>query len=460
MSITSEHQKTVENIKEGTERGQRGDSDIRRSLPKTHVDHWFSRLRKRTYTDKAGQVVEIPTWQVRMKKAGRDGWFNLDTPNQAAAAKKAKEIFTFLDANGWEAALAKFKPDSEAAARLNLTVGDYLRLIRATGQLRVRTFLNYQNCFRTIVSEAFGVRGDDSKYDYKKGGNKAWAARIDGIRLERVTPETIIKWKRKRLARAGNSPVAVASAKRTVNSYVRCARCLFSPSLTKRLKGVQLPATLPFAGVEMEDTGSMKYNSKINAQALIAAAKAELKPNSPEVYKVFLLGLFAGMRKGEIDLAEWRIIDWQNNLICLEETEWLHLKTKDSAGQITVDAEVIGELRQMKAASQSPFIITSDRPPRNDSARPYYRCDPVFDSLTAWLRAKGVKANKPLHELRKEIGALIATQDGIYAASAFLRHSDIGTTARHYAQHKARISVGLGKLLDTGIGVVPVPATK
>jgi hypothetical protein len=50
----------------------------------------------------------------------------------------------------------------------------------------------------------------------------------------------------------------------------------------------------------MEDTGSMKYNSKINAQALIAAAKAELKPNSPEIYKVFLLGLFAGMRKGEI----------------------------------------------------------------------------------------------------------------------------------------------------------------
>ena len=63
--------------------------------------------------------------------------------------------------------------------------------------------------------------------------------------------------------------------------------------------------------------------------------------------------------------------------------------------------------------------------------------------MNAWLRSKGITANKPLHELRKELGALIATEQGIYAASRFLRHSDISTTARHYADHKARISVGL-----------------
>ena len=42
--------------------------------------------------------------------------------------------------------------------------------MKATGQLRLRTFLNYQNCFRTI-SEAFGVKGDESKFDYRQGGN-------------------------------------------------------------------------------------------------------------------------------------------------------------------------------------------------------------------------------------------------------------------------------------------------
>jgi len=95
--------------------------------------------------------------------------------------------------------------------------------------------------------------------------------------------------------------------------------------------------------------------------------------------------------------------------------------------------------------------MTTARASHDCSPRIYCRCAPIFDRLNEWLRAKGVTANKPLYELRKEIGALIATEHGIYAASRFLRHSDITTTARHYADHKARISVGLGKLLDTTI---------
>ncbi|MHB8522313.1 MAG: tyrosine-type recombinase/integrase [Limisphaerales bacterium] len=392
---------------------------------------------------------------MRLKRDGQEAWFNLGTPNQAAAARRAKEIFTFLQANGWEAARVKFKSGADAVSRVNLTVGEYLRAVKDTGYLRLRTFLNYQNCLRTILSEIFGVRDGDSKFDYRAGGNRKWVERIDGIRLERVTTARIADWQQRRVKTAGHSPVAIASAKRTANSYVRCARSLFSREIRKRLKGVQLPSPLPFDGVELFDSGSMKYVSKVDVHTLIAAARNELKPNEPEVYKTFLLGLFAGMRRGEIDLAEWRIVDWQNHVIRLQETEWLHLKTQDSAGEITVDAEVLVELRELMPASQSPFIIASDRPPRNDSPRAYYRCERIFDRLNEWLRAKGVTANKPLHELRKEIGALIATEHGIYAASRFLRHSDITTTARHYADHKARISVGLGKLLDTGIKTAP-----
>ena len=469
MSTTKTQLRTVENTEKGTVRGQTNPlppGEVIRRLSKTHQDYWFSRLRKRGYTDRNGRYVEVPEWQVRLKRDGREAWFNLGTPNQAAAAKKAKEIFTFLDANGWEATLAKFKRDSDAAPRLNLTVGDYLRAVEGTGQLRLRTFLNYQNCLRTILSQTFGIKSDDSKYDYRSAanGNRKWAERVDGIHLERVTPARIVQWQQRRIKDAGHSPIAIASAKRTCNSYVRCARSLFGQDLRKHLKGITLPSPLPFDGVELFDSGSMKYVSKLNVQTLIAAAKSELKTAEPEVYKSFLLGLFAGMRKSEIDLAEWRMMDWQNHVIRLEETEWLHLKTNDSAGNITIDPEVSAELREFMAGSTSPFVISSQitwkvgkkqrtrtREPRNDSSRIYYRCEPVFERLNAWLRGKGVTANKPLHELRKEIGALIATEHGIYAASRFLRHSDITTTARHYAEHKARISVGLGKLLDTGI---------
>lgn len=131
---------------------------------------------------------------------------------------------------------------------------------------------------------------------------------------------------------------------------------------------------------------------------------------------------------------------------------------------------MIFELREFLPLSSSPFIIgsvvtwgkgekkcTRIRQPRSNAVRTYYRCEPVFARLNAWLRSKGITSNKPLHELRKEVGAIVATTHGIYAASRYLRHADITTTARHYADQKERINVGLGKLLDTSVKSAPEP---
>jgi integrase len=424
----------------------------KRSLARTHSDYWKARLFRRAY-DHDGKQREVNDLYVRIQHGGRREFFALNTTNQDAAGMKARDIFTFLKTNGWQPTLAKFKPAADGQPKFDVCVRDFFAAVKATGKLRLRTLLNYQNCFRSILTAVFRMKDDAAKYDYRSGGNQKWRERVDSIRLEKLTPEAVESWMKTFVAAAGASSAATASARRTANTYVRCARSLFSAQLLKEpaVRKLKLPEPLPFKGVELFDAGSAKYISKINVQTLIAAARTELKPKEPEVYKAFLLALFAGMRKGEIDLCEWRTVDWENHLIRLEETEWLHLKTKDSAGVVTIDPEVLAELRPFLAASQSPFVISSDRPPRNDSLRAYYRCEPVFDRLIEWLRSKGVKANKPLHELRKEIGALIATEHGIYAASRFLRHSDITTTARHYADHKARISVGLGKYLDTTI---------
>ena len=240
MKTRKELKKTVQNTKNRTETVQlnsEGSLRRRRRLPKTHQDYWHSRIRKRSYPAADGRTeIEIPVWQVRLFHAGKEGWFNLGTANQAAAAIKARDIYVFLKANGWEAALVKFKPDSDATPQLNLTVGEYLNAVKVTGYLRLRTFLNYQNCLRTIVSEIFGVKADGSKYDYRHGGNQKWVERVDSIRLERVTPTRVIEWQQRRVKHAGHSPVAIASAKRTANSYVRCARSLFGKDLLKRVR--------------------------------------------------------------------------------------------------------------------------------------------------------------------------------------------------------------------------------
>lgn len=446
----TEHKKTVADSQSRTETGQTK-REVRR-LPKSHVDYWVSRLRKRSYQHK-GKTFVVPDWQVRLQHLGREEWFNLATANQAAAAAKAKSIYGFLQANGWEPTLAKFKAQDGAIKRDGVTIGDYLRAVESSGELNPKTFLSYQNAMHTIVAGAFGIRGGTSKFDYKGGGNQKWRERLNAVHLMRLSPEKINGWKRSFITQAGKSPAAIASAKRTVNSYIRCARSLFSEKLRGELKGIAVPESLPFDGVSLEEAGSSKYVSRINAQTLLVAAKNDLKANDPEAYKIFLLGLCAGMRKAEIDLCEWGMFDWEKSVIRMVETEWLHLKTHDSAAEITVDPEVMQEIKEFMPLSKSPFVVTSGRPPRNDAVRTYYRCEAIFHRLNQWLRSKGVKASKPLHELRKEIGAVIATEHGIFAASRFLRHSDITTTARHYADQKTRISVGLGKLLNTELSV-------
>jgi integrase len=220
---------------------------------------------------------------------------------------------------------------------------------------------------------------------------------------------------------------------------------------------ITLPDPLPFAGVKLEGGGSSRYVSRINPQTIVAAARKGLKKKDPEAYKVFLLGLFTALRKGEIDLCEWAMIDWHAGEVRLTNTDYLHLKTKGSEATIAVDPEVLEELRSFKPSGRSRFIINCDRPPRpskSKSVRAYHRCEPIFKRLYAWLRSKGITSNKPLHELRKEAGALVTTKQGIYAAMEMLRHADITTTARHYADHKGRITVGIGKLLDTEIKAV------
>lgn len=437
-----------------TETGQRFTTDRsskRSRLPKTHVDYWAARLKKRKYETKQGET-EIQSWQVRLWHDQKEGWFNLHTSNKAEAASKAKEIYIFLKANGWGATLEKYRPKSDTVDRNQLTVGQFLSAVTKTHHLSAGTLRNYTNCLRTIVSGVFGIKSSKSKFDYKTGGQKKWCARIDATRLQKLTPDRVEKWRRTYLSSVGRSPDKLASARRSLNSYVRGARSLFSPEILKQLTGIELPIQLPFDGLKLLESGSSKYVSNIDAKALIAAARNELKPSDPESYKAFLLGLGAGMRKKEIDLCEWTMLDFANSIIRLRETKWLSLKTSDSAGSIDVDPEFMTELRTLRTGT-SEFVINSSIPPRRADHRQFYRCAPIFERLTTWLRGKGITANKPLHELRKEIGALIASEVGIYAAASFLRHSDITTTARHYADQKKRISVGLGRMLDTEIKV-------
>jgi hypothetical protein len=114
---------------------------------------------------------------------------------------------------------------------------------------------------------------------------------------------------------------------------------------------------------------------------------------------------------------------------------------------LDLDSELVALLREWRANSKSEFVITSERSPRHDRSRTNYRCATQFSAVYQWLRAHSITARKPLHELRKQLGALLASKQGIFAAQRVLRHAQISTTAACYADKKQRISAGLDSLL-------------
>jgi integrase len=384
-----------------------------------------------------------------MQHDGRRDFFPLQTPNKAAAAARARDIYLSLLVNGWEPTLAKYKKGKVVVSAQNgeqqLTIGQFLDAIfqTATNQTTVE---GYAKSLRQIVSDIFGFSAGPEKHDYRKGGLQKWLASVHNIKLAEVTPARVQEWKRSFVAKAGTDAIALRKARISVNSIMRQARSLFSPKMLRHVV-LSLPDPLPFAGVEFEPRQSMKYRSEIDIEALIKAANKELRGAALEGFKIFLLAVAVGLRRKEIDLLEWSSFRWDENAIRIQPTRHFHPKSEDSIADLPVDAEVMDLFRIYQESQKGVFVIKSNRPPLPAKPQQYYRCESTFHALTEWLRKHGVSGNKPLHTLRKEYGSLLTRTYGIHAASRALRHADLRTTSEHYSDSTARAMPGIGRFL-------------
>jgi hypothetical protein len=138
----------------------------------------------------------------------------------------------------------------------------------------------------------------------------------------------------------------------------------------------------------------------------------------------------AGLRRNEIDCLLWDQVKFDTGVIRIEPTKYYHPKSEDSIKDIDVEPELLAVLQEMR--NGTPFVIESSAEPQSAS----YRCSYLFEKLIEWLKAHGVQGSKPLHQLRKEFGSLLADKHGIHVASLMLGRSDISVTASHYLDKK------------------------
>src|SRR6266481_2172483 len=191
-----EHKNIVRNQKSVQEVSKHGKTDVR---------YWQSKLFKPWYT-RDGKRFELDQYAVKIQHLGQRVNFALDTPNKAAAAAKAREIYMCVHVNGWDAALEKFKPKSQVALKTHATVGDFLDELRLKADLKPKTLEDYSVSFRKIVADAFKINGENERFDYHKGGRDRWRKQVHSIKLADITPARIQEWKRAFLAKAGSSP--------------------------------------------------------------------------------------------------------------------------------------------------------------------------------------------------------------------------------------------------------------
>ena len=412
---------------------------------KTDIRFWMGVLFKPKYTD-ADRRIEAKNWSVRIQYQGNRRAFSLGTPNQAAAAARAKDIYLHLHANGWERTIARYRPELVAKKKQDATIGEFFSEVKAKADGNPKTIEGYCKSFRKIAADIMDIENTPKKFDYRSGGHQRWLEQVHSIPLATIGPNMVQAWKRSFLAKAGNDPVASRQAKVSVNFFLRQARNLFSPDVLRHLD-IELPNPLPFTGIQFEPRQSLKYRSEFDIKKLIQTAKDSLSEHQPELFKIFLLAVMAGLRRKEIDLLEWGAFQWQHSCIRIEATRWFQPKSEDSIGDVQVDPEVLEIFRGYRARAIGGFVIESTRRPRLGVTYQYYRCQELFERLTIWLRENGVKDNKPLHVLRKEYGSQICAIHGIHAASRALRHADIRVTNEYYTDSRVRVTPEMGHLL-------------
>jgi hypothetical protein len=104
-------------------------------LPKTHLVYWQHRVFRPVYNRSDGTRVQCANYAVELSFRKKRVKWSLDTPNQEAAAARAKEMYIFLHATGWAATFAKYKSPAQTAAH-DVRRNKRLELLRDELELR------------------------------------------------------------------------------------------------------------------------------------------------------------------------------------------------------------------------------------------------------------------------------------------------------------------------------------
>jgi integrase len=410
---------------------------------------WRKRVFRPVAVRADGTRDEAQNFFVRVGHAGHREAIGLGTNDREAAARKAAAFYAKLKGEGWQAALRAIKPDATEPKPTGLTVGEWVALAGEYAPNPPRTAAGYAYALRRVAADIAQAKPARGKSRFDPCG--AWREQADKLALATLSPVAVEDWKLAFVKPHRGNPLAEQRATRSMTSYLRNARALFSrrvlDAMTKH--SVALPDPIPFAGVRLGGkAGSTRYRSTIDARALLRDARAELADTDPDSYAVILLALGAGLRRSEIDALQWQNVMPARGVIRVQTTAQRRAKSVESEGDVVCDAGLFSELEKTRRPGGTLCVVEPNTEHPQTRAAQFYRAKATFEHVTTWLRAHGVMSGKPLHTLRKEFGSLVADSGDIHQAMLQLRHAQISTTEAFYADRRHRATVSVGALLN------------
>jgi integrase len=241
--------------------------------------------------------------------------------------------------------------------------------------------------------------------------------------------------------RDGDTQAETARRQRTANSTLRQARSIFSKEM---LEHYQVNCGLKFNLTHLEEFRTTPgflglrrtpYNQPQDSQvSKMIAALDQISSSDPDVYLICWLGLTFGLRKSEVAPLT------SDCFVRLDGEVYVEIRTVEGRGSLRDTTKNGQEVPRVKAANGgwSKIGPIVERIPRGRyliGGSDTYRTDGIFRRVNDWLTSQGWRTQKKFHELRAFAGSRVIMNDGIEAASSWLRHGSISLTQAHYGRY-------------------------
>lgn len=250
--------------------------------------------------------------------------------------------------------------------------------------------------------------------DYHRSVFKVFGEGCEGVRLDELSKVRLTQFK-------NSVNTKDLSAKCSANSVLRHLKALFSPRAVEVCGFEQLEV---FDAIRSESLFRKAKKAVSAPESKVIESlldRTNLLRDDETLMRIFLLAFFGGLRRSEILHAKKSWLENGSDCVWVGIGLDSDFTPKGQPGHAKMPLRVG---RYLQEACEGDFLI--------GQALSEYSLNQKVKQLRSLFQ--DTLESKPLHALRRIYGSIIASDEGLFQAQKYLRHSSAQTTFDYYAR--------------------------